>query len=126
MAVYTTKNGAIGADKSYINFTSHVAGVKVGNLSIGAIESSASAWKTKDGKGGVSSSSSIASIKVGNKTYPVKTGANQTLDIPGVARLTFNQVLRQKRYISVNALVIDVYSLNTKVIVGHSAAGVVS
>jgi hypothetical protein len=26
----------------------------------------------------------------------------------------------------VNALVIDVYSLNTKVIVGHSAAGVVS
>ena len=34
--------------------------------------------------------------------------------------------MRQKRYISVNALVIDVYSLNTKVIVGHSAAGVVS
>ena len=82
-------------------------------------------WKTKDNKAGVSSSSSIASIKVGNKTYPVKTGENQTLEIPGVARLTFNQVLRQKRYISVNALVIDVYSLNTKVIVGHSAAGVV-
>ncbi|MGZ0148838.1 choice-of-anchor P family protein [Kribbella sp. WER1] len=124
--VYTTKNGAIGENKSYINFTSHVAGVKVGTLSIGAIESSASAWKTKDGKAGVSSSSSIASIKVGNKTYPVKTGENQTLDIPGVAKLTFNQVMRQKRYIEVNALVVDVYSLNTKVVVGHSAAGVVS
>ncbi|WP_427885836.1 choice-of-anchor P family protein [Kribbella sp. GL6] len=124
--VYTTKNGAIGADKSYINFTSHVAGVKVGNLSIGAIESSASAWKTKDNKAGVSSSSTIASIKVGNKTYAVPTGENKTLDIPGIARLTFNQVLRQKRYIAVNALVIDVYSLNTKVVVGHSAAGVVS
>ena len=124
--VYTTKNGAIGTDKSYINFTSHVAGVKVGNLSIGAIESSASAWKTKDNKAGVSSSSSIASIKVGGKTYAVPTGENATLDIPGIARLTFNQVMRQKRYISVNALVIDVYSLNTKVVVGHSAAGVVS
>lgn len=124
--VYTTKNGAIGTDKSYINFTSHVAGVKVGNLSIGAIESSASAWKTKDNKAGVSSSSSIASIKVGGKTYNVPTGENATLDIPGIAKLTFNQVMRQKRYISVNALVIDVYSLNTKVVVGHSAAGVVS
>ncbi|MET9314489.1 choice-of-anchor P family protein [Kribbella sp. NPDC003505] len=124
--VYTTKNGAIGEEKSYINFTSHVAGVKVGTLSIGAVESSASAWKTKDGKAGVSSSSSIASIKVGNKTYPVKTGENQTLEIPGVARLTFNQVMRQKRYISVNALVVEVPGLNTKVVVGHSAAGVVS
>jgi len=124
--VYTTKNGAIGTDKSYINFTSHVAGVKVGSLSIGAIESSASAWKTKDNKAGVSSSSTIASIKVGGKTYAVPTGENKTLDIPGIARLTFNQVMRQKRYISVNALVIDVYSLNTKVVVGHSAAGVVS
>ncbi|HEY9337282.1 MAG TPA: choice-of-anchor P family protein [Kribbella sp.] len=124
--VYTTKNGAIGEEKSYINFTSHVAGVKVGTLSIGAVESSASAWKTKDGKAGVSSSSSIASIKVGNKTYPVKTGENQTLEIPGVAKLTFNQVMRQKRYISVNALVVEVPGLNTKVVVGHSAAGVVS
>jgi len=124
--VYTTKNGAIGEQKSYINFTSHVAGVKVGTLSIGAVESSASAWKTKDGKAGVSSSSSIASIKVGNKTYPVKTGENQTLEIPGVAKLTFNQVMRQKRYISVNALVVEVPGLNTKVVVGHSAAGVVS
>ncbi|MFD7160373.1 choice-of-anchor P family protein [Kribbella sp. NPDC059898] len=124
--VYTTKNGAIGENKSYINFTSHVAGVKVGSLSIGAIESSASAWKTKDNKAGVSSSSTIASIKVGGKTYAVPTGENKTLDIPGIARLTFNQVMRQKRYIEVNALVIDVYSLNTKVVVGHSAAGVVS
>jgi hypothetical protein len=124
--VYTTKNGAIGSSKSYINFTSHVAGVKVGTLSIGAIESSASAWKTKDNKAGVSSSSTIASIKVGGKSYAVPTGENKTLDIPGIARLTFNQVMRQKRYISVNALVVDVYSLNTKVVVGHSAAGVVS
>ncbi|HZX05099.1 choice-of-anchor P family protein [Kribbella sp.] len=124
--VYTTKNGAIGANKSYINFTSHVAGVKVGNLSIGAIESSASAWKTKDNKAGVSSSSTIASIKVGGKTYAVPTGENKTLNIPGIAKLTFNQVMRQKRYIEVNALVIDVYSLNTKVVVAHSAAGVVS
>ncbi|TDO58069.1 hypothetical protein EV651_110103 [Kribbella sp. VKM Ac-2571] len=124
--VYTTKNGAIGTEKSYINFTSHVAGVKVGSLSIGAIESSASAWKTKDGKGGVSSSSTIASIKVGGKSYAVPTGENKTLDIPGIARLTFNQVMRQKRYIEVNALVVDVYSLNTKVVVAHSAAGVVS
>lgn len=125
-ADYTTKNGAIGEDKSYINFTSHVGGVKVGNLSIGAVESSASAWKTKDGKAGVSSSSSIASIRVGNRVYPVKTGENATLDIPGVAKLTFNKVLRQKRYIEVDALVVDVYSLNTQVVVGHSAAGVVS
>jgi len=124
--VYTTKNGAIGEQKSYINFTSHVAGVKVGTLSIGAIESSASAWKTKDGKAGVSSSSTIASIKVGGKTYAVPTGENKTLNIPGIASLTFNKVLRQKRYIEVDALVIDVYSLNTKVVVGHSAAGVVS
>jgi len=123
--VYTTKNGAIGEEKSYINFTSHVAGVKVGTLSIGAIESSASAWKTKDGKAGVSSSSTIASIKVGGKTYAVPTGENKTLEIPGIARLTFNQVMRQKRYISVNALVVEVQGLNTKVVVGHSAAGVV-
>jgi hypothetical protein len=33
--------------------------------------------------------------------------------------------VRKDRFISVNALVIDVYSLNTKVIVGHSAAGVI-
>ncbi|MER7244572.1 choice-of-anchor P family protein [Kribbella sp. NPDC000426] len=124
--VYTTKNGAIGADKSYINFTSHVAGVKVGSLSIGAIESSASAWKTKDNKAGVSSSSTIASIRVGGKSYAVPTGENKTLEIPGIARLTFNQVMRQKRYISVNALVVEVQGLNTKVVVGHSAAGVVS
>ncbi|MEU4193458.1 choice-of-anchor P family protein [Kribbella sp. NPDC026611] len=125
-AVYTTKNGAIGTNKSYINFTSHVAGVKVGSLAIGAIESSASAWKTKDGKGGVSSSARIASITVGHKTYAVPTKENSTLNIPGIARLTFNQVMRQQRYIEVNALVIDVYSLNTRVVVGHSAAGVVS
>jgi hypothetical protein len=123
--VYTTKNGYMNMDKAAMNFTSHVAGVKVGTLSIGAIESSASAWKTKDGKVGLDSSSSIASIRVGNKAYPVKTGPNATLDIPGVAKLTFNQVVKQQRYIAVNALVIDVYSLNTKVIVGHSAAGVI-
>ncbi|TWD81537.1 hypothetical protein FB561_2653 [Kribbella amoyensis] len=123
--VYTTKNGRIGADKSDVNFTSHVAGVKVGNLSIGAIESAASASKTKDGKVSLNSSSSIASIKVGNKVYPVQTGENAELEIPGIAKLTFNQVVRQSRYISVNALVIDVYSLNTKVVVGHSAAGVI-
>ncbi|GAA1594580.1 hypothetical protein GCM10009789_55790 [Kribbella sancticallisti] len=124
-AIYTTKNGYMGAEKSAVNFTSHVAGVKVGNLSIGAIESSASAWKTKDGKVGLNSSSNVVSIKVGNKSYNVPTEPNSTLDIPGVAKLTFNQVVRQSRYISVNALVIDVYSLNTKVIVGHSAAGVI-
>lgn len=124
--VYTTKNGAIGEGKSYINFTSHVAGVKVGNLSIGAIESSASAWKTKDNKAGVSSSSTIASIRVGGKSYAVPTGENKTLVIPGVAKLTFNQVMRQARYISVNALVVEVPGLNTKVVVAHSAAGVVS
>jgi hypothetical protein len=123
--VYTTKNGYMNLDKAAMNFTSHVAGVKVGNLSIGAIESSAAAWKTKDGEYGVKSSSSIASIRVGNKVYNVPTEANTTLEIPGIAKLTFNQVKKQQRYISVNALVIEVYSLNTKLIVGHSAAGVV-
>ncbi|MFC5266809.1 choice-of-anchor P family protein [Kribbella qitaiheensis] len=123
-AVYTTKNGYMGTQKSAVNFTSHVAGVKVGNLSIGAVESSASAWKTKDGKVGLDSTSSVVSVRVGNKVYNVPNKPNTTLEIPGIAKLTFNQVLRQKRYISVNALVIDVYSLNTKVIVGHSAAGV--
>ncbi len=124
-AVYTTKNGYMGTEKSAVNFTSHVAGVKVGTLSIGAIESSASAWKTKDGKVGLHSSASLVSIKVGNKSYKVPTGENATLDIPGVAKLTFNQVVRQSRYISVNALVVDVYSLDTKIVVGHSAAGVI-
>ncbi|GAB3822541.1 choice-of-anchor P family protein [Kribbella italica] len=124
-AAFTTKRGDIGPNKSYVDFSSHVAGIKVANLSIGAIESSASAWKTKDGKVGLNSRSTIASIKVGNKVYPVKTGENAELEIPGIAKLTFNQVLRQSRYISVNALVIDVYSLNTKVVVGHSAAGVI-
>ncbi len=124
-AVYTTKNGYMGTEKSAVNFTSHVAGVKVGTLAIGAIESSASAWKTKDGKVGLNSSASIVSIKVGNKSYKVPTGQNATLDIPGVAKLTFNQVVRQSRYISVNALVVDVYSLDTKIVVGHSAAGVI-
>jgi hypothetical protein len=124
-AAYTTKNGYMGAEKSAVNFTAHVAGVKVGNLQIGAIESSASAWKTKNGKVGISSTSSVASVKVGNKTYQVATGPNATLDIPGIAKLTFNQVVRQSRYVSVNALVIDVYSLNTKVVIGHSAAGVI-
>ncbi len=124
-AAYTTKNGYQNANKAAVNFTSHVAGVKVGNLSIGAINSSASAWKSKDGKYGVKSTSSIASITVNGKTYPVKTGVNSTLDIPGIAKLTFNQVVKQQRYIAVNALVIDVYSLNTKVVVGHSAAGVI-
>ena len=87
------------ADKSAVKFTSHIAGVKVGNLAVGAIESSASAWKTKDGKVGLNSSSSVASIKVGNKVYQVATGENAALDIPGVAKLTFNQVVRQSRYI---------------------------
>jgi hypothetical protein len=124
-AVYTTKFGDVSKDKATVKFTSHVAGVKVGNLSIGAIESSAAAWKTKDGKVGVTSSSNVVSIKVGNKVYNVPTEPNTTLEIPGIAKLTFNQVMRQSRYISVNALVIDVYSLNTKVVVGHSAAGVI-
>lgn len=124
-AAYTTKNGYMGAEKSAVKFTAHTAGVKVANLQIGAIESSASAWKTKDGKVGLNSTSNIVSIKVGQKTYAVPTGENAVLDIPGIAKLTFNQVVRQSRYISVNALVIDVYSLNTKVVVGHSAAGVI-
>jgi hypothetical protein len=124
-AVYTTKNAVAGADKAAVNFTSHVAGIKVGNLSIGAIESSASAWKTKDGKIGLASDSKIVSVTVGKKVYTVPNKPNTTLEIPGIAKLTFNQVVRQSRYIAVNALVIDVYSLNTKVIVGHSAAGVI-
>jgi hypothetical protein len=123
--VYTTKNGYMNADKAAINFTSHIAGGKVGPLSFGAIESSASAWKTEDGKVGLNSSSSVASVRVGDKVYNVPTEPNTTLDIPGVAKLTFNQVVKQQRYIAVNALVIDVYSLNTKVVVGHSAAGVI-
>jgi hypothetical protein len=124
-AVYTTKWGVMGMNKSAVKFTSHTAGVKVGNLSVGAIESSAAAWKTKDGKVGLDWSGSIVSIKVGNKSYAVPNKPNSTLDIPGVAKLTFNQVIKQQRYVAVNALVIDVYSLNTKVIVGHSAAGVI-
>lgn len=124
-AVTTTKNGYMNLNKSAVHFTSSVAGVKVGSLSVGAVESSAAAWKTKDGKVGLNSSSNVASIRVGKKSYPVPSEPNTTLDIPGVAKLTFNQVVKQSRYISVNALVIDVYSLNTKVIVGHSAAGVI-
>jgi hypothetical protein len=124
-AAYTTKNGYQNENKAAVTFTSHVAGVKVGNLSIGAINSEAYASKTKDGKYAVAYRSNIASITVNGKTYPVKTGVNSTLDIPGIAKLTFNQVKKQQRYISVNALVIDVYSLNTKVVVGHAAAGVI-
>jgi len=67
-AVFTTKNGYMGAEKSAINFTSHIAGVKVGNLQVGAIESSASAWKTKDGKTGLSSNSKVLSVTLGNTT----------------------------------------------------------
>jgi hypothetical protein len=124
-AVTTTKNGYVGKDKAAITFTSHIASVKVANLSIGAIESSASAWKTKDGKVGLDYSGDVVSIRVGQKVYSVPNKPNSTLDIPGIARLTFNQVVRKDRWISVNALVIDVYSLNTKVILGHSAAGVI-
>jgi hypothetical protein len=123
--VTTTQNGFIGRDKSAITFTSKVAGVKVGKLSISAIESSASAWKTKDGKTGVSSNSKVLSVTVGNKTYDVPNKPNQTLDIPGIARLTFNRVMQQSRYISVDALVINVYSLKSTIVIGHSAAGVV-
>jgi hypothetical protein len=123
--VTTTQNGFIGRDKSAITFTSKVAGVKVGKLSISAIESSASAWKTKDGKTGVSSNSKVLSVTVGNKTYDVPNKPNQTLDIPGIARLTFNRVMQQSRYISVDALVINVYSLKSTIVIGHSAAGVI-
>jgi hypothetical protein len=123
--VTTTQNGSIGQDKSAITFTSQVAGVKLGNLSISAIESSASAWKTKDGKTGVSSSSKVLSVTVGNKKYDVPNQPNQTLDIPGIAKLTFNRVTQQSRYISVDALVINAYSLKSTIIIGHSAAGVV-
>jgi hypothetical protein len=124
-AVTTTKNGYTNKDKAAITFTSKTASVKVANLSIGAIESSASAWKTKDGKVGLAYSSDVVSIRVGDKVYAVPNQPNATLNIPGIAKLTFNQVVRKDRFISVNALVIDVYSLNTKVIVGHSAAGVI-
>ncbi|HEY0694787.1 MAG TPA: choice-of-anchor P family protein, partial [Kribbella sp.] len=123
--ITTTQNGSIGQDKSAITFTSKVAGVKLGDLSISAIESSASAWKTKDGKTGVSSSSKVVSVTVGNKTYDVPNQPNQTLDIPGIAKLTFNQVKQQSRYVSVDALVIDAYSLKSTVVIGHAAAGVV-
>jgi hypothetical protein len=61
----------------------------------------------------------------GDKTYNVPSQPNTTLEIPGVAKLTFNQVVRQQRYVSVNALVIDVYKVNTRIVVGHSAAGVI-
>jgi hypothetical protein len=121
----TTKNGYIGKDKAAIVFTSKTASIKVGNLAIGAIESSASAWKTKDGKVGLASHSDIVSIRVGDKVYDVPTAPNSTLVIPGIAKLTFNQVIKGSRYIAVNALVVDVFALNTKVVVGHSAAGVV-
>jgi hypothetical protein len=84
-------------DRPDITFTSKVAGIKLGDLSIGAIESSASAWKTKDGKTGVSSSSKVLSVTVGNKTYDVPNQPNQTLDIPGVAELTINRVTQQSR-----------------------------
>jgi hypothetical protein len=123
-AVYTTKNAVASADKASVNFTSHVAGVKLGNLSIGAIESSASAWKTKDGKISLASDSKVVSVSVGKKVYTVPNKPNTTLVIPGIAKLTFNQVVRQSQYILVNALVIEVPALNAKVIVGHSAAGV--
>jgi hypothetical protein len=123
--VTTTQNGIIGQDKSTITFTSKVAGVKLGKLSISAIESSASAWKTKDGKTGVSSSSKVLSVTVGNKKYEVPNQPNQTLDIPGIAKLTFNRVKQQSRYISVDALVINAYSLKSTIVIGHSAAGVV-
>ncbi|QNE20566.1 hypothetical protein F1D05_24960 [Kribbella qitaiheensis] len=124
-AVTTTKNGYTGKDKAAITFTSKTASVKVANMEIGAIESSASAWKTKDGKIGLNYSSDVVSVRVGDKVYAVPNKPNATLNIPGIAKLTFNQVVRKDRFISVNALVIDVYSLNTKVIVGHSAAGVI-
>jgi hypothetical protein len=123
--ITTTQNGFIGKDKSAITFTSKVAGVKLGKLSISAIESSASAWKTKDGMTGVSSSSKILSVTVGNKKYDVPNKPNQTLDIPGIAKLTFNRVMQQRRYISVDALVINVYSLKSTIVIGHSAAGVI-
>src|SRR6266536_5505777 len=123
--VITTKNGYMNLDKSAMNFTSNIAGGKVGPLSFGAVESSASASKTKDGDVELSSSSSIASLRVGDRVYNVPTQPNTVVEIPGVAKLTFNQVLRQQRYISVNALVIDVYKVNTRIIVGHSAAGVI-
>ncbi|MFI5736420.1 choice-of-anchor P family protein [Kribbella sp. NPDC051587] len=124
-AAYTTKNGYQNDQRAAVTFTSHVAGVKVGNLKIGAINAEAYASKTKDGTYDVRWKSNIASITVNGKVYQVKTGVNSTLDIPGIAKLTFNQVKKQQRYVSVNALVIDVYSLNTKVVVGHAAAGVV-
>jgi hypothetical protein len=123
--ITTTQNGFIGQDKSAITFTSKVAGVKLGNLSISAIESSASAWKTKDGKTGLSSNSKVVSVTVGDKKYDVPNQPNQTLDIPGIAKLTFNRVKQQSRYISVDALVIDAYSLKSTIVIGHSAAGVV-
>jgi hypothetical protein len=123
--VTTTQDGVIGQDKSAITFTSKVAGVKLGKLSISAIESSASAWKTKDGQAGVSYNSKVVSVTVGDKTYVVPNQPNQTLDIPGIAKLTFNQVKQQSRYVSVDALVIDAYSLKSTVVIGHAAAGVV-
>jgi hypothetical protein len=123
--VTTTQNGFIGQDKSAVTLTSKVAGVKLGNLSIGAIESSASAWKTKDGKTGLSSSSKVLSITVGNKKYDVPNQPNQTLDIPGIAKLTFNRVTQQSRYISIDALVINADSLKSTIVIGHSAAGVI-
>jgi hypothetical protein len=123
--VTTTQNGSIGQDKSDITFTSKVAGIKLGELSISAIESSASAWKTKDGKTGLSSDSNVAAVTVGDKTYVVPNQPNQTLDIPGIAKLTFNRVKQQSRYISIDALVIEADSLQSTIVIGHSAAGVV-
>lgn len=128
-AITTTMNGVIGPERSAVRYTSKVAGVTVGSgstkLVIGAITSSASATKTKDGKVDLRSNAKVLSISVGGKSYSVPSRPNQTLKIAGIAELTFNKVVRQERYISVDALQIKVEGLRTVVILGHSAAGVI-
>jgi hypothetical protein len=74
---------------------------------------------------GHSLAAGVAAVVGVNKKYAVPNQRNQTLDIPGIAKLTFNRVTQQRRYISADALVIDAYNSKTTVVIGHSAAGVV-
>jgi hypothetical protein len=126
--VNTTKYGKIGKGQTTVWFDSKVAGAQIGSgataIKVGAVTSRAVATKV-NGQYRFATDSRVLSLVVGNRVIPVPQAPNKTIDIVGIASITFNKVVRHGNNISVTALVINIKGLNTTVNIAHSEAGIV-
>lgn len=126
--VNTTKFAKLGRAGTTVWFDSRVAGAQIGSgktaIKVGAVTSKALATKV-NGVYKFKTESRVLSLQVGDKIIPVPQVPNKTVDVLGIATITFNKVVKKGNSIAVTALVIKVHGLNTTVNIAHSEAGIV-